>query len=54
MPDVNGMTGMGKPLLVAACENGMTVEKLCLMLIERGADVNATDRVKHVQKYLII
>ena len=53
-PDVNGMTTLGKPLLVAACENGVTMEKLCLMLIEHGADINATDRVgqKIFEKYL--
>jgi hypothetical protein len=44
-PDVNGMTKTGKPLLVAACENGVTMEKMCLMLLERGADINATDKV---------
>jgi hypothetical protein len=46
MPDVNGMNAMGKPLLVAACEKGVTMEKICLMLLERGADINATDKVK--------
>ncbi len=46
-PNVNGMTTIGKPLLVAACENGIAMEKICLMLIERGADVNATERVKY-------
>jgi hypothetical protein len=46
MPDVNGMTATGKPLLVAACENGVIQEKVCLMLLERGADVNATDKVR--------
>lgn len=44
--DINGTTGTGKPLLVAACENGMAMEKICLMLLEQGADVNAIDRVK--------
>ena len=44
-PDVNGITEMGKPLLVAACEKGATAEKICLMLIERGADINAIDKV---------
>ncbi|CAF0858837.1 unnamed protein product [Adineta ricciae] len=43
-PDVNGITEMGKPLLVAACEKGATAEKICLMLIERGADINAIDK----------
>ncbi|CAF0922324.1 unnamed protein product [Rotaria sp. Silwood1] len=43
-PDVNGMTTMGKPVLVAACENGVIMEKICLTLLERGADVNAIDR----------
>jgi ankyrin repeat protein len=41
------MTAMGKPLLVAACENGVTLEKVCLMLLEHGADVNATDKVRN-------
>ncbi len=40
------MTTKGKPLLITACENGMIMEKICLMLLERGADVNAIDRVK--------
>ncbi|CAF2773850.1 unnamed protein product [Rotaria sp. Silwood2] len=43
-PDVNGMTTTGKPVLVAACENGVIMEKICLTLLERGADANATDR----------
>lgn len=46
IPDVNGMNTKGKPLLVAACENGITMEKNCLLLLERGADVNAIDKVK--------
>jgi hypothetical protein len=45
-PNVNGLSATGKPIIVAACENGVTMEKMCLMLLERGADVNATDRVK--------
>jgi len=40
------MTVTGKPLLVAACENAIAMEKICLMLLEQGADVNAMDRVK--------
>ncbi len=44
--DINGMTVTGKPLLVAACENAIAMEKICLMLLEQGADVNAMDRVK--------
>ncbi|CAF1196458.1 unnamed protein product [Rotaria sordida] len=43
-PDVNGMTTMGKPILVAACENGVIMEKICMTLLERGADANAIDR----------
>ena len=39
------MTVKGKPLLVAACENGIAMEKICLMLLEQGADVHAIDRV---------
>ena len=55
MPDVNGITTTGKPVLIAACENGTAMEKICLMLIERGADVNATDSVKneHVFHYSV-
>ncbi len=45
--DINGMTVTGKPLLVAACENAIAMEKICLMLLEQGADVNAMDRVKN-------
>jgi hypothetical protein len=45
IPDVNGMTETGKPLLIAACEGGAATEKICLMLIENGANVNAIDRV---------
>jgi len=44
--DINGTTAKGKPLLIAACENGLSAEKLCLMLIERGADVNVIDKVE--------
>jgi hypothetical protein len=44
--DINGATITGKPLLVAACENAIVMEKICLMLLEQGADVNVTDRVK--------
>jgi ankyrin repeat protein len=43
--DINGSTITGKPLLVAACENALAMEKICLMLLEQGADVNVTDRV---------
>lgn len=46
-PDVNETTTKGKPILIAACENGLNAEKICLMLVERGADVNAIDRVKY-------
>ncbi|CAF1008681.1 unnamed protein product [Adineta steineri] len=44
MLNVNGMTAKGKPLLVAACENAVIMEKICLMLLEREADVNAIDK----------
>lgn len=45
-PNLNGTTSLGKPLLIAACEKGVIMEKLCLMLLERGADVNVIDRVE--------
>lgn len=44
--DINGMTAKGKPLLVAACESGIAMEKICLMLLEQGIDVHAIDRVR--------
>ena len=43
----NGTTLAGKPLLLAACENAIAMEKICLMLLDQGADVNVTDRVKN-------
>ena len=53
-PDMNGTTEMGKPLLVAACEKGATAEKICLALIERGADINAIDKVFLKPVYLLL
>ncbi|CAF1122926.1 unnamed protein product [Adineta steineri] len=44
MPDINEMTALGKPLLVAACENAVIMEKICLILLKRDADVNAIDK----------
>lgn len=41
------MTLKGKPLLVAACENGIAMERICLKLLEQGADVHAIDQVKY-------
>lgn len=48
--DINEMTVKGKPLLVAACESGIAMEKICLMLLEQGADVHAIDRVHDSSK----
>ena len=42
--EVNGKTVKGKPLLIAACENGIAMEKMCLMLLEQGADAHAIDQ----------
>ena len=35
-----------RPLLIAACERGVSAEKMCSMLLERGVDVHAIDRVE--------
>jgi hypothetical protein len=39
------MTITGKPLLVAAYENAVAMEKICSMLLEQGVHVNVIDRV---------
>ncbi|UJR36278.1 hypothetical protein I4U23_029008 [Adineta vaga] len=44
MPDINELTKTGKPLLIAACEKGIATEKICLMLIERGVNINTIEK----------
>jgi hypothetical protein len=45
-PDVQSKSICGKPLLVAACENSLLTEQICLMLMNRDADINAIDKVQ--------
>ena len=44
MANINEASAAGKPLLLAACEKGEPMAKICSMLLERGADVHAIDR----------
>uniref|UniRef100_A0A8B9KA83 Ankyrin repeat and EF-hand domain containing 1a n=1 Tax=Astyanax mexicanus TaxID=7994 RepID=A0A8B9KA83_ASTMX len=45
MADVNNVSQAGVPLLMQACENALECEGMCLSLLERGADPNATNQV---------
>ncbi|XP_072552090.1 ankyrin repeat and EF-hand domain containing 1a [Salminus brasiliensis] len=45
MADVNNVSHAGVPLLMQACENALECEGMCLSLLERGADPNATNQV---------
>ena len=39
------MSENGKSLLISACERGLVMEKTCLNLLERGANIHSIDRV---------
>ena len=39
-PDVNNKSKEGVPVLIFACETAKENEDLCMMLIDKGADVN--------------
>ncbi|XP_066533124.1 ankyrin repeat and EF-hand domain-containing protein 1a isoform X2 [Hoplias malabaricus] len=43
--DVNNVSHAGVPLLMQACENAPESEGMCISLLERGADPNATNQV---------
>ena len=42
----------GKSLLISACEKGLAMERTCLNLLERGANIQSIDRVMN-EKFLI-
>lgn len=43
--DVNNTAGTPNPVLVSACEEAGENEAMCLMLLEKGADANATNKI---------
>ena len=44
--DANNTLESTIPTLVTACESAIELEKMCLMLLEKGADPNAINKVK--------
>lgn len=45
MADVNNVSFVGKPVLLLACEQARDCESMCIALLQRGADPNATNQV---------
>jgi len=52
--DVNNVGRDGLPLLVHALETAKESTHTCLMILEKGADPNSTDKVNFVNKRIII
>ncbi|KAL6477246.1 hypothetical protein MHYP_G00130810 [Metynnis hypsauchen] len=46
--NVNNISSAGKPVFLQACEHADQCENMCLSILERGADPNATDQVIQV------
>nr|XP_023662539.1 ankyrin repeat and EF-hand domain-containing protein 1 [Paramormyrops kingsleyae] len=44
MADVNNVSFVGKPVLLLACEQAQDCESMCIALLQRGADPNATNQ----------
>ncbi|KAL7872719.1 hypothetical protein AOLI_G00117900 [Acnodon oligacanthus] len=42
--NVNNISSAGKPVFLQACEHADECENMCLSILERGADPNATDQ----------
>lgn len=43
--DVNNVSETGMPVFLLACEQAQDCEGMCLSILERGADPNATNQV---------
>ncbi|KAG7461134.1 hypothetical protein MATL_G00206710, partial [Megalops atlanticus] len=43
--DVNNVSNAGKPVFLLACEHAQDCENMCISILERGADPNATNQV---------
>ncbi|KAJ8271041.1 hypothetical protein GJAV_G00122110 [Gymnothorax javanicus] len=44
MADVNNVSVSGKPIFLMACEHAQDSERMCISILEKGADPNATDK----------